>query len=76
MKKKLFVIAAALMMVAGLNGFAFSETFSGEVTEVKGDKVTIEITEGDAEDIEVGSSVELEVEEADEDEGGGMLQGC
>lgn len=76
--KKMIAMIAALMMVASLSTAAFAGSFEGEVVKVKGDKVTIEITKGKASKIEVGSSVELEVEAPAEDEGGGedMLMGC
>ena len=78
MKTKLIALVAALLLA--FCGVAFAEEFEGEVTKVKGKKIIIEITKGDAKDIEVGSKVELEVEapkggDAPE-EGEDMLQGC
>jgi hypothetical protein len=65
MKKKFFALAVALMMVAGIATFALSKgvTYSGKVTLVKDDKVTIELEKGKASEFSVGDSVEVEIKE-------------
>lgn len=80
MKKKFFVLAVALVMVAGIAGFALSggTTYSGKVTFVKGDRVTIELEKGKASNFSVGDSVNLEIKkegaaDVSEDE---FLMGC
>jgi len=76
--KKMIALVAAMMMFVSLSGFAFAADFEGKVTEVKGDKVTVEITKGKAAKIEVGSKVEIDVEKGKAPKKGGMdmLQGC
>jgi hypothetical protein len=80
MKKRLFVLAAALVMVAGIASFALSggATCSGKVTKIEGDKVTIELEKGKASDFSVGDSVVVKkkegVEGAGEEEE--FLMGC
>ncbi|MBE9581459.1 MAG: hypothetical protein IMF18_07560 [Proteobacteria bacterium] len=68
MKRKFFALAIALVMVAGIATFALSEgaTNSGKVTEVKGDKVTIELEKGKASEFSIGDSVELEIKKKKE----------
>lgn len=63
MKKKFFALAVALVMVASIATFALSKgaTYSGKVTQIKGDKVTIELKKGEASKFSVGDSVELEI---------------
>lgn len=68
MKKKFSALAVALVMVAGIATFALSmgATYSGKVTQVKGDKVTIELKKGEASKFSVGDSVELEIKKKKE----------
>lgn len=76
--KKLFVLMAALMMLAGFAGFAISQgtTVTGKVTEVKGKVVTIEMDKDSA--VKVGDSVEVTVkgQKKAPKAGSDMLQGC
>ncbi|MBW1675737.1 MAG: hypothetical protein JRF30_07175 [Deltaproteobacteria bacterium] len=78
MKKKFFALAVALVMVAGIATFALSmgETYSGKVTQVKGDKVTIELKKGEASKFSVGDSVELEIKKKQASEEEEFLMGC
>ena len=80
MKKKFFALAVALMMVIGIATFALSKgsTYSGKVTLVKGDKVTIEVKKGKASEFSVGDCVELEIKEkkAASDDEEEFLMGC
>jgi hypothetical protein len=79
MKKKLFVLIAATMMVGGIAGFALSQgmTLFGKVIAVHGDTVTIELEAGKGSSVAVGSSVEMEVK-GGKAGGAGMdlLMGC
>lgn len=78
MKKKFSALAVALVMVAGIATFALSmgATYSGKVTQVKGDKVTIELKKGEASKFSVGDSVELEIKEKKASEEEEFLMGC
>jgi hypothetical protein len=78
MKKKFCALAVALVMVAGIATFALSkgETYSGKVTQVKGDKVTIELEKDKASKFSVGDSVELEIKEKKADIEEEFLMGC
>ena len=80
MKKKFCALAVALMMVAGIATFALSKgvTYSGKVTLVKGDKVTIELEKSNTSEFSVGDSVELEIKKkkACTDEEEEFLMGC
>ena len=77
--KKMIALIAAMMMLVSLSGVVFAADFEGEVTKVKGNTVTIEITKGKAAKLDVGSKVKIELEEsAAKPKKGGMdmLQGC
>lgn len=77
--KKLVTLLAVVLMVVGLSGFAFASDFEGKVTKVKGKTVTIEITKGKAAKLDVGSKVEIELDEkaaAPKKSGNDMMQGC
>jgi hypothetical protein len=78
--KKLFVLIAVLMMVAGTAGFAISQgtTVSGKVTSVKGDVITVEMDKGKGAQVKVGDSVEMTIkgEKKAPKAGADMLQGC
>ncbi len=80
MKRKFFALAVVLVIVAVAATFAFSkgETYSGKVTQVKGDKVTIELEKDKASKFSLGDSVELEIKEkkAETDEEEEFLMGC
>jgi hypothetical protein len=78
MKKKFCALAVALVMVAGIATFALSkgETYSGKVTQVKGDKVTIELEKDKASKFSVGDSVELEIKEKKAGIEEEFLMGC
>jgi hypothetical protein len=72
MKKRLFVLAAALVMVAGIASFALSggATCSGKVTKIEGDKVTIDFSVGDSVVVKKKEGVEGAGEEEE------FLMGC
>ncbi len=77
--KKMVALFAAMILFVSFSGVVFASDFEGEVTKVKGNTVTIEITKGKAAKIEVGSNVKLEMEEAakaPKKGGKDMLQGC
>lgn len=78
--KKLFVLIAVLMMVAGTAGFAISQatTVSGTITDVKGDVVTVEIDKGKGAAVKVGDSVDMTIkgQKKAPKSGADMLQGC
>jgi len=78
MKKKFCALAVALVMVAGIATFALSkgETCSGKVTQIKGDKVTIELEKDKASKFSVGDSVELEIKEKKAGIEEEFLMGC
>jgi hypothetical protein len=79
MKRKGWLFALVLLMVAGVATFALSkgETYSGKVTQVVQDKVTIELEKGQGAEFSVGDSVEMEIKEKkagmDQEE---FLMGC
>ncbi len=78
--KKLFVLIAGLMMLAGVAGFAISQgtTVAGKVTGVQGDVVTIELEKGKGSAVKVGDSVDVTVKQQKKapKAGSDMLQGC
>ena len=89
MKKKIVTLIAISMFAAGISGTAFagSKDVSGKVDEVLGNKITVEIKKGMAQDFSVGDEVEIEIkkkakkedkkeEKPDAMGGMDMLQGC
>jgi hypothetical protein len=78
MKRKFFALAVALVIVVVVTTFALSKgkTYSGKVTQVSCDKVTIELEKGKGSEFSVGDSVAVEIKEkaaSDEEE---FLMGC
>jgi hypothetical protein len=78
MKKKLFALPVALVFVVLVATFALSEekTYSGKVTQVSCDKVTIEVEKGQGSAFSVGDSVQVQIKDkkaGDEEE---FLMGC
>lgn len=78
--KKLFVLIAGLMMLAGTAGFAISQetTVSGKITDVKGDVITVELDKGKGAAVKVGDSVDMTIkgQKKAPKSGSDMLQGC
>lgn len=77
--KKAIVVLAVLSFMFCLSGGAFAAKLEGKVVKTKGKKVTIEITNGKASTLKVGSKVVLDVKKskgAPKKSGGDMLQGC
>lgn len=77
--KKMMTLLALVAFVATLSTASFAKELSGEVTKVKGNKVTVKISKAEAKKIAVGDSVELEVTakaEAAPAAGNDMLTGC
>ncbi|PLX92412.1 MAG: hypothetical protein C0619_05755 [Desulfuromonas sp.] len=78
--KKLLVLTVAVALVS--TGVAFAAEMKGKVTDIDGNKVTIELKEGKADKLSVGDKVELEVKkkakkkDAAPAAGNDMLQGC
>jgi uncharacterized protein YxeA len=77
MSKKMIIILTALMLTVSGAGLAVAAELTGEVTEVKGKTVTIEV-KGKASDLSVGDSVEIKSEGKKKapKKGGDMLMGC
>jgi hypothetical protein len=59
--KKIIVLLVALAFSAGITSTALAATVSGEVTKVKGNEVTIEVSKSDAKDISEGDEVKMKV---------------
>ena len=59
--KKIMVLLVALAFSAGITGTALAATVKGEVTKVKGNEVTIEVSKSDARDISEGDEVKMKV---------------
>jgi hypothetical protein len=78
MKRQVFALAVALVIMAVAATFALSKgkTYSGKVTEVSCDKVTIEVEKGQGSAFSVGDSVNLEIKEKTAAEEEEVLMGC
>jgi hypothetical protein len=79
--KRLFVLIAGLMMLAGFAGFAISQgtTVTGKVTAIEGDVLTIELDKGKGKAVKVGDSVDVTVNKGQKKApkaGADALQGC
>jgi len=59
--KKIMVLLVALAFSVAITGTALAGTVSGEVTKVKGNEVTIEVSKSDAKDISEGDEVKMKV---------------
>jgi uncharacterized protein involved in exopolysaccharide biosynthesis len=78
MKRQVFALAVALVIMAVAATFALSKgkTYSGKVTDVSCDKVTIEVEKGQGSAFSVGDSVNLEIKEKTAAEEEEVLMGC
>jgi len=78
MKRQFFTLIVALGIVAVAATFAFSKarTHSGKVTQVMGDKVTIELDKGQGSEFSVGDCVEVEIKEKKAENDEEFLMGC
>jgi len=78
MKRKFFALAVALVIVAVAATFALSKgkTYSGKVTQVSCDKVTIELEKDKGSEFSVGDSVEVEITEKKAGKEEEFLMGC
>lgn len=78
MKRTFFALAVALVIVAVAATFSLSKgkTYSGEVTQVTCDKVTIELEKGKGSEFSVGDSVEVEIQEKKAGNEEEFLMGC
>jgi hypothetical protein len=78
MKRKFFTLSVALVIVAVAATFALSKgkTYSGKVTQVSCDKVTIQLEEGKASEFSVGDSVKVEIKEKKAGKEEEFLMGC
>jgi hypothetical protein len=78
MKKRFFALAVALVIVAVAATFALSKgkTYSGKVTQVRCDKVTVELEKGKGSEFSVGDSVAVEIKEKTASEEEEFLMGC
>jgi len=78
MKKRLFALPLALVIVAVVATFALSKgaTYSAKVTQVRCDKVTIEVEKGKGSEFSVGDSVEVEIKEKKAGNEEEFLMGC
>ena len=79
MKKFLVLITAVALMTSGI---AFASEMDGKITDIDGNKVTIELKKGKASKLSVDDTVEIEVKkkakkkEAAPAAGNDMLMGC
>ncbi|MDY0212196.1 MAG: hypothetical protein RBR06_04255 [Desulfuromonadaceae bacterium] len=74
--KKLMVLIVALAFLAGLSTVALAKTYSGEVTKVSGNKVTIDVG-SKAGEINKGDNVKLDVKKGSKPSAAGSaLVGC
>jgi uncharacterized protein YxeA len=62
--KKVMVLITAIAFTAGISGTALAATVDGEVTKVKGNEVTIEVSKNDAKGISEGDEVKMKVKSA------------
>jgi len=77
--KKMIVLLAAVAFIGGVSSAAFAKDVAGEVTKVKGTKVTIKVSKKDAKNIAAGDTVTMAVEKGAADApaaGNDMLTGC
>ena len=77
--KKLLTLTVIALMSASV-AFASEAELKGKVTAVSGKTVTIEVEKGDAADLSVGDTVEVEVKKDEKKaapkKGKDMLMGC
>ena len=59
--KKIMVLIVTIALVAGMSSMALAKSYSGEVTKVSGDKVTIDVG-SDADDFAKGDTVKMKVQ--------------
>lgn len=78
--KKTIVLMVLVLVLASLAGIAFSKgvSLTGKVVAVEGKKVTVTIEKGDAGQVKVGSTVEIELQGGSKPVAPGteQLQGC
>jgi uncharacterized OB-fold protein len=78
--KKFLVLMMVIALVS--SGSAFASEMKGKVTDIDGNKITIELNKGKASKLSVGDEVELEVKNKEKKKGAApaagndMLQGC
>ena len=58
--KKIMVLIVTFALVAGMSSMALAKSYSGEVTKVSGDKITIDVG-SDADDFAKGDTVKMKV---------------
>ncbi len=74
--KKLMVLIVALTFLAGLSTAALAKSYSGKVTNVSGDNVTVDLG-SKAKKFEKGDKVELEAKKGSKPSAAGSaLVGC
>jgi len=78
MKRQFFALIVALGIVAVAATFVLSKgkTCSGKVTQVMGDKVTIELDKGQGSEFSVGDCVEVEIKDKKAENEQEVLMGC
>ena len=78
MKRRFFALIVALGIVAVAATFALSKgkTYSGKVTQVMRDKVTVELDKGQGSEFSVGDCVEVEIKERKAENEEDFLMGC
>jgi len=77
--KKMVVLLALVVAISGLSQAAFAKEVSGDVTKVKGTKVTVKVSKQDAKAIAAGDTVKMSVTKgsgAEPAAGNDMLTGC
>ncbi|MDY6839651.1 MAG: hypothetical protein SWH78_16960 [Thermodesulfobacteriota bacterium] len=78
MKRRFLALMVALVIVAVAATFALSKgkTYSGKVTQVIRDKVTVELDKGQGSEFSVGDSVSVEIKEKKAQNEEEFLMGC
>lgn len=77
MVKKLIVLIAITAFIGGMSSVALAKSYKGEVTDVKGDSVTVQVSKKDAKKISVGDSVSMKVKSGSAPAAGASaLTGC
>ncbi|MCD6526447.1 MAG: hypothetical protein J7K75_05620 [Desulfuromonas sp.] len=77
MTKKLIVLIAMTAFIGGMSSAALAKSYKGEVTAVKGNTVTVQVSKKDAKKISVGDKVSMKVKKgAAPAAGSDALTGC
>ncbi len=77
MAKKLIVLIAAVAFIGGISSAALAKSYKGEVTAVKDNSVTVQVSKKDAKKISVGDNLSMKIKKAKAPKSGASaLTGC